>query len=109
MKKYELTEKTLEWFGRTLHRIRACKDFETINGTKVKKGDLGGFIEKEDNLSQQGRSWVGDNAKVYGNAQVYDDALVCGYAQVCEDALVCGYALVCDNAQVYGNVYTEGM
>lgn len=80
MKKYELTEEMIEWFGRTLYRIRACKDFETINGTMVQKGDLGGFIEKEDNLSQEGRSWVGDNAKVCGNAEVYGCTEVCSYA-----------------------------
>ena len=48
-KKYELTNLTREWNGRTLHRIKALKDF---NG--VKAGDLGGFIEKEDNLSHDG-------------------------------------------------------
>ena len=94
MKKYELTEEMIEWFGRTLHRIRACRDFETINGTKVKKGDLGGFIEKEDNLSQEGCSWVGDNAKVCGHAQVYDNAQVCGHAKVYGNAEVCGESCI---------------
>lgn len=42
MKKYELTEETTNIFGKTLHRIRATRDFS--NGHA---GDLGGFIEDE--------------------------------------------------------------
>lgn len=38
MKKYKLTEETLEIDGHTLHRIVALRDFG-----EVKKGDLGGF------------------------------------------------------------------
>ena len=83
-KKYELTDETLEWNGRTLYRIRALADFED-----VKAGDLGGWIEKEENLSYD------DNARVYGDALVYDDARVCGNAWVCGNARVCGNAEIC--------------
>ncbi len=48
-KKYELTEETLYWEGATLHRIKALHNFRNI-----KAGDLGGWIEKERNLSQEG-------------------------------------------------------
>lgn len=50
----------------TLYRIMAVSDF-----SYVKAGEVGGFIEKEDNLSQDGESWVYGNAKVYGNAQIF--------------------------------------
>ena len=53
MKKYELTEETTNIFGKTLHRIRATRDFS--NGHA---GDLGGFIEDELNLSHDGDAWV---------------------------------------------------
>jgi len=82
-KKYKFTKETLQFFGRTLHRIVATRDFGT-----VKKGDLGGFIETEANLSHEGNCWVsGDawvcgNARVSGKAQVYGDALVCGEAEI---------------------------
>ena len=105
MKKYELTSETKVFFGRTLHRIRALASFGT-----VKAGDLGGWIEQEDNLSHDGDAWVcGDaqvygNARVCGNAQVYGDAWVCGDAQVYGDAQVCGNALVYGDAQVYVEV-----
>lgn len=62
-KKYEFTGESKELNGVTLHRIRAIKDFRN-----VKAGDLGGWIEKESNLSHYGDAWV------YGNAEVYDDS-----------------------------------
>ena len=63
-KKYKLTEETIIVDGRTLHRIEALKGF-----ANVKKGDKGGFIEKGENLSQDGNCWVCDNARVYGNTR----------------------------------------
>lgn len=47
MKKFILTDETIEMFGVTLHRIKAVRSFGN-----VKEGDLGGFVEKEENLSQ---------------------------------------------------------
>lgn len=49
-KKYELTDITKEYMGRTLHRIKALRDVDV----SVKAGDLGGWVESEDNLSQVG-------------------------------------------------------
>lgn len=49
MKKYELTDDTIKVAGRTLYRIRALIDFGG-----VKAGQLGGYIEKEENLAQVG-------------------------------------------------------
>ena len=75
MKKYELTNETKLFYGATLHRIKALKDFGN-----VEKGDLGGWIEKEENLSQVGTAWVSDNACVTGNAWISGNSLVSGYA-----------------------------
>ena len=69
MKKYELTSETLQYAGHTLHRIKALKDFGSI-----KAGELGGWVEKEENLPQYGNAWVRGNAKVYGDARVCGDA-----------------------------------
>ena len=95
--KYELTSETIEFNGVTLHRIKALKDF-----SDVKAGDLGGWIEKEDNLSQIGDAWIGGDAKVYGMAKVYGCAMVFGKAKVHDNAVVCDDAWVYDNAEVYG-------
>ena len=94
-KKYKFTEETLEIDGHVLHRIIALRDFG-----EVKKGDLGGFIEKESNLAHDWNCWiyndavVRDDAMVYGNAIVYDNAMVYGNAEVYGNAKVCGNAKV---------------
>ena len=75
-RKYELTEEKKVFLGRTLYRIRALKDFELLDGTIIHAGDLGGWVEKEDNLSQEGSAWVYGDAWVYGNALVYGNARV---------------------------------
>ena len=71
MKKYELTSESKLWFGRTLFRIKALVSFGDI-----KTGELGGFVEKEENLEQYGDAWVSGDARVSGNAQVSGDARV---------------------------------
>ena len=66
MKKFELTTNTKIVFGKTLFQIRALISFGN-----VKAGDLGGWVEKEDNLSQvSGDAWVYGDAQVYGNAAI---------------------------------------
>ena len=100
MKKFEFTgeTKTISLFFRTatLHRIRAVAEFGL-----VKIGDLGGWIEKEENLSHEGKAWVCGDAKVCGDAEVCGDAKVWGDAKVCGDAKVWGNAEVCGDAKVF--------
>ena len=109
-KKYEFTDETKEIDGRILHRIAATKDFYRGNRISiVMKGDLGGFIESEDNLSHDGGSWVMGDSCVYERAHIIGNVLVGGCAHVHgnalvgENAYVYGNALVSGNAHVYGN------
>ena len=94
MKKYEFTGETkqINFLFRTitLHRIRGVVVFGV-----VKIGDLGGWIEKEENLSHDGNAWVHVNAEVCGKAKLYDNAEVYGNAKVHGNAKVSG------NAKVY--------
>ena len=83
--KYKLTKKTKEWCGITLYKIQATASFGSVD-----KGELGGWIEKEANLSQEGNAWVSGNAWVYGDARVYGNAWVYGDARVSGDAWVSG-------------------
>ena len=100
--KYELIPSDIEG----LFRIKALKDFGN-----VKKGDIGGYIQSENNLSQLDDCWiyddavVRDNAKVCHNAQIYDKVIVMGNAEVCDNAQVCDNAFVLDNAQVCDNAF----
>ena len=102
-KKYKLTEESINYFGRTLYRIEALKDFGD-----VKKGDKGGYVESENNLSQKGNCWIYNNAKVYGDAKVWGKVKVSGNAKVFGDALVMGRAKVYGNIQVCGNAKVWG-
>ena len=89
--KYKLTEKYIENLGVKLFQIQAVTDFGCIS-----KGDLGGYIQSEQCLSQSGDAWVADDAQVYG------DALGYGNAQVSGDARVYGNARVSGDARVPG-------
>ncbi len=81
MKKYEFTGETKiinTLNGEiTLRRIKASMEFGVI-----KAGDIGGWIEKEANISENGNAWVCGNAEVWGDAKVYGDAEVWGDAEV---------------------------
>ena len=103
MKKYELTTNTKMWFGRKLYQIKALKDFGN-----VKAGDLGGYIEKEENLSQDGNAWVYDSALVYDNACVFSNARIFGNAKVYGYAQIFSNALIYDNTRVYNDAWIYG-
>ena len=110
VKKFKLTsEFIVDISGVKLFRIKALIEFGN-----VKAGDLGGYIEKEENLSHMGNAWVSGNAqvsgdaRVFGNAQVFGDARVFGNAWVSGDAWVSGNAQVFGDARVFGNAWVSG-
>jgi predicted acyltransferase (DUF342 family) len=96
--KYKLTDEKIKHNDKTLYRIQALKDFGN-----VKAGDLGGWIQSETSLSQNGDCWVYDEARIFGNARVFGNAKVFDNAWVYDTAQVYGYARVYDDAQVYGD------
>lgn len=74
-KKFELTEKyVVNELGTKLYQIKCTKTFKY-----VKEGELGGYIEKEENLSQEGNARMSGNAQVSGNACLKSDADHCGF------------------------------
>lgn len=101
-KKYELTDKIIKFEGRTLHRIKALKNF-----SDVKKGDLGGYVESEDNLSQINDCWVYGEGKVIDNAEIFDNAtvkckaVVRGYANMWGNSEIAGWSEIRDRATLY--------
>ena len=105
MKKFELTTESItNEAGKKLFRIKALIDFGD-----VKAGELGGYVEKEGNVSQDDNAWVCGNARVHGNtlvcgnARVHGNAWVYGNAEVFGNAMVHGNALVCGDARVHGD------
>lgn len=88
MKKFELlTTDAKDLFGRKLFRIRALRDFGD-----VKAGELGGYVEKEGNLSHDGNAWVYNDANIYGNAEICGNSWVCGDAEIYGNAKISGNA-----------------
>ena len=72
-KKYELTTNTKVFLGKKLFQIKALVSFGNVEA-----GDLGGYVEKEENLSHESDAWVYGNARVYGNA---DYATIKGFGK----------------------------
>ena len=76
MKKYELlVDDTITFLGVQLFRIKALISFSGIE-----KGEVGGYVESEKNLSQSGTAWVSGTARVFGTARVSGNAWVSGNA-----------------------------
>ena len=107
MKKYELLENdSIVVHGKTLYRIKAVCDFGL-----VENGQIGGYIEKESNLSHFGECWVYDNAKVYGEAKVYDNAkvfenaIICDNVKLHDNVCACNHIKICGDIELYGSGY----
>ena len=101
--KYELTEESINFFGKKLFQIKALRSFWNVN-----KWELGGYIEKEKNLSVFDNCWVAGDAWVSGDARVYDNAFVSNDAWVSGEAIVSGNAFVYGNANINGNSRVSG-
>lgn len=94
--KYEILDNdSILYNGVQLYRIKALKDF-----ADVKKGDLGGYIEKPSNLSQNGSCWVYDNSKVLGeNSCFYHDSFI-KQNSIAIDVIAKGNSSVTNNSTV---------
>jgi len=88
---------------RKVYRIKALIDFSF-----VKNGDIGGYVENEDNLSHFGDCWIEGDAYVVDKARVYENAVITQNARVFDNAEVFGNAIVSGNAFVYQNAKVFG-
>lgn len=94
MKKYEIIKTDyIEYKNRKLFRIKAIRNFSYI-----RKGELGGYVQNENNLSHAGECWAFDNSKILDNAIVKDNA------QICDDVILQDNAIVEDNAFIAGTM-----
>lgn len=88
--------------GRPLYRIE-----------RISSGELGGYIEDEHNLSQEGNCWIYEDAHVYldakvsGNARIFGNAKIHGNVMVYGNSQVCGFANIWGNAKIYGNAFVH--
>lgn len=107
--KYKLTDISKRYGGSRVRRIVATKDFVLQNGQIIKAGSLGGWVEGEHNLSQDGKCWIADDAMVLMNASVSDDVYVSRNAVVYDNAKIRDRVIITDNAEVFqnANVYDD--
>jgi carbonic anhydrase/acetyltransferase-like protein (isoleucine patch superfamily) len=104
-KKYELIGTDCDGF----YRIKALKDFQLITGEIVKKGDIGGSVHGEHNLSQEGNCWIEYYSCVFNNSRVMDNAVLKDHSNAFDNPTISGnvimkdYSLTRDNATVSGN------
>lgn len=73
--------------GIPVYRIRALTSFGNVT-----VGEVGGFVQSENNLSQTGMCWVYDDSMVVDNAYVGDNAYVAENSRVACSASVTGNA-----------------
>jgi len=101
MKKYKIIEETerINSHGATVYRIVALKNV----GHDVKKGDIGGWIANESNLSHYDECWVYDEAEVFGNAKITWDAQIRDHSKIKDNAIIYGYAIIEEYAEISGN------
>ena len=106
MKKYELTNITIKLGSKTLYRIISLVSIPKIN---LRKGDLGGFIEDQSNLSHLGTCWIFDDAMVYNKGKIYDNSLIFNNVRVYNksrcfgNSIISGQSLICNHSNCYGN------
>lgn len=81
--------------------LRRIHSLAMVNG-HVPPGSLGGFIQKEENLSQEGKCWV------YDNAICCEDAVVDKGAGLFDGAMARGSALVTGDSCLYDRTVAEG-
>jgi hypothetical protein len=106
MPKYTFTGLTKSVNGVTIHQISRAAD-----------ALVGGYVQSESNLSQDGSCFLFDQGQAYGNSRILNDAQV--YGKVYDSATtsgssvikgeVFGNALVTDDAQVQGRVYENAV
>jgi NDP-sugar pyrophosphorylase family protein len=110
-KKYEFTgetrvvvyKKSGDFVNVNLKRIRALRDFGD-----VRTGDLGGWIEKEDNLSQEGKCWVYHNAIAAGNSKISGGACIKDNAQIFDNIKISEMAIISGEARISGDSIISG-
>lgn len=100
LQNYVLTTDVKMVNGHKCFRIVATTNFhcETVSHqiANIRIGDLGGFIEKEENLLNDG-SWVFDDSVIIGNAVLMNESTVECDSIVSDDAIVRHSYLHCSN------------
>lgn len=61
------------------------------------------MLHQKNNLSQEGSSWIYDDAVVYGPAFIADDAKIFG------DSEICGQTIIAGTLEIYDEYISDQM
>ena len=103
-KKYEL----IDTYCKSYYIIKALKDFQLITGEVVRKGDFGGRVRGEQNLSQEGNCWISYYAGAFGKSSVKDNAILKDYSIAYDHSNITGNAVLKDRSIARGNSTISG-
>ena len=106
IKKYEITNSYIYVGIHKLYRIRATRDIQ--NPYKIiHKGELGGYIEKEDNLDPYDESWIESGVHLCDNSKVKDFAYLSGNITLFSNSVISdNVSIFADGEiQIFGNTH----
>ena len=101
MSKYELIRldtNTTEYKDGLRYRVKALKDFGS-----VKKGDIGGFVTNEHNLSQDGNCWIYDDAKIFDSSEIYNNAKMFNNSKMFDNSRMYDDSRMFDDCEMHDN------
>jgi len=82
------------------YQIRALKDIESMG---IRKGDLGGYVNDKDNLSQEGNCWIFNDSRMFNNSRMYDNSKMHNNSMMFNNSEMHDNSEMYDNARMYNN------
>src|SRR5450631_2440981 len=86
--------------GTKIYRIIALRDFGDV--IRVEKGQKGGYIEGEHNLSHSGNCWPAGLSRISKQGRLEKNAFICDYVEVTD------HVLMTDDTYADGRVHMGG-
>lgn len=106
--KYKILEyDAIRFDGVDCYRIQAVTDFYRMDCVKVHKGDLGGYVSSEENLSQEGYCWLDSNSIAAKNSKVLGHAIITNSSRISGNAVIKDYSGV-SNSVIKDNAIVKG-
>ena len=86
--KYKILKSSALSYNHTyVYKIEALKDF-IINDNLIHKGDIGGYIESENNLCQNDYSWICKGSIASGKSKVKNNSFVGPGVDICNNVII---------------------
>lgn len=106
--KYCILEEGKKFVNNHVYPIMAMRTFLVRDHILVIMGEIGGWVEKEENLSQQDNCWIAGNSVAMHDSKVSGDSYINGSVIVTNNAVVSGNAFIKDHCSISGNAIIDG-